>query len=449
MQGFFGYENSLTHLCTPIGGLAQLARVLAWHARGHGFESHILHYTALGLLPGLFLKIDTVFDTLIRLEKGQQIQEYTLAKFYTRKDNLKERWYVDFSATNFDTGKLESKRIFCPAKFKTKAQRNIWGRNTVKDINQALQQGFHFGKVKVKTDNTEELSIKKYIDLAIQIKTQSLRKKSLSTYTSNSNKFLSWLGDDQENKLDFITEKTVNNYITFLQNSEEIKSNVTINNILNITKGFFLLLKSKKFITENPFTYKKLSTTDNYRNVAFTTNDRATFEDHIKKNDPALHVFTKIMDHNFLRPKEIRSLKIRDIDFVRKTFSITGDVSKNRKSGTIPIHPQLWELLKHYEQFPKFYFIAGKDTLLPGPLQSSENFAYNRHLKMIESYTQPFEEKGYTLYSWRHSGAVRAYEAGTDIKTLQFLFRHSTIMHTEIYLKSLRLQLEKVVLKDW
>ena len=25
------------------GGIAQLARVLAWHARGHGFESHYLH----------------------------------------------------------------------------------------------------------------------------------------------------------------------------------------------------------------------------------------------------------------------------------------------------------------------------------------------------------------------------------------------------------------------
>jgi hypothetical protein len=36
-----------TQICyifaAPIGGLAQLARVLAWHARGHRFESDILH----------------------------------------------------------------------------------------------------------------------------------------------------------------------------------------------------------------------------------------------------------------------------------------------------------------------------------------------------------------------------------------------------------------------
>lgn len=29
---------------TKFGGLAQLARALAWHARGHRFDSVVLHY---------------------------------------------------------------------------------------------------------------------------------------------------------------------------------------------------------------------------------------------------------------------------------------------------------------------------------------------------------------------------------------------------------------------
>ena len=32
----------LHYICRP-GGLAQLARALAWHARGHRFDSDILH----------------------------------------------------------------------------------------------------------------------------------------------------------------------------------------------------------------------------------------------------------------------------------------------------------------------------------------------------------------------------------------------------------------------
>ena len=41
------------------GGLAQLARALAWHARGHRFDSDILHKKIPLLLVGFF-----VFDSL-------------------------------------------------------------------------------------------------------------------------------------------------------------------------------------------------------------------------------------------------------------------------------------------------------------------------------------------------------------------------------------------------
>ena len=39
-----------------FGGIAQLARVLDWQSRGHGFESHYLHQnTAILLDCGVFL----------------------------------------------------------------------------------------------------------------------------------------------------------------------------------------------------------------------------------------------------------------------------------------------------------------------------------------------------------------------------------------------------------
>ena len=51
---FFCHENQvffificdfefLRYLCSRNGGLAQLARALAWHARGHRFDPDILH----------------------------------------------------------------------------------------------------------------------------------------------------------------------------------------------------------------------------------------------------------------------------------------------------------------------------------------------------------------------------------------------------------------------
>jgi len=53
----------------------------------------------------------------------------------------------------------------------------------------------------------------------------------------------------------------------------------------------------------------------------------------------------------------------------------------------------------------------------------------------------------YTLYSWKHSGVVAAYNAGVDIKTIQSQCRHQSLEQTDIYLKSLGLGINKAINK--
>ena len=43
LRPLFGNKKKFRYLCTHNGGLAQLARALAWHARGHQFDPGILH----------------------------------------------------------------------------------------------------------------------------------------------------------------------------------------------------------------------------------------------------------------------------------------------------------------------------------------------------------------------------------------------------------------------
>ncbi len=37
-------QKNLCIIYCVLGGIAQLARVLDWQSRGHGFESHYLHH---------------------------------------------------------------------------------------------------------------------------------------------------------------------------------------------------------------------------------------------------------------------------------------------------------------------------------------------------------------------------------------------------------------------
>ena len=43
------------YICHPDGELAQLARALAWHARGHRFDSGILHKLSPRIFAEAFL----------------------------------------------------------------------------------------------------------------------------------------------------------------------------------------------------------------------------------------------------------------------------------------------------------------------------------------------------------------------------------------------------------
>ena len=41
-----GVKIRIPYFCCPLGGLAQLARAFAWHAKGHRFDSGNLHKKA-------------------------------------------------------------------------------------------------------------------------------------------------------------------------------------------------------------------------------------------------------------------------------------------------------------------------------------------------------------------------------------------------------------------
>ena len=60
------FKNSF-YLCTRNGGLAQLARALAWHARGHEFESRILHISKIATAEHTFCRFCRPFSGKIAL----------------------------------------------------------------------------------------------------------------------------------------------------------------------------------------------------------------------------------------------------------------------------------------------------------------------------------------------------------------------------------------------
>lgn len=182
---------------------------------------------------------------------------------------------------------------------------------------------------------------------------------------------------------------------------------------------------------------KKLPITqDSSTNIAFTDVDRNRMEIYMRENNFPLYLFTRYMYYAFIRPKELRMLRVKHVDTVGKYILVPGEISKNRKTESTPIIQPLLTLIDLAHHRPNDYLFGA--ALTPGKGTCSENTPYNWHVEALEAVG--LKDQGYTLYSWKHTGAVNAYLSGVGIKQLQSLLRHSSVQITDIYLKSLGLR---------
>ena len=138
-----------------------------------------------------------------------------------------------------------------------------------------------------------------------------------------------------------------------------------------------------------------------------------------------------------LRPhQEIRLLKWSDVDLERGLISLSGSRNKSGRNRIIPIPRYVKsELASRYTERDRYVL---RDSLKP----------YSRdYLKVLwRRYRQQSSclEEGVTLYSLRHTGALRVYEKTSSLQKLQQVMGHSDMKVSLTYLRGLELNLINV-----
>ena len=152
----------------------------------------------------------------------------------------------------------------------------------------------------------------------------------------------------------------------------------------------------------------------------------------IDEQDPELGLFVRFLYYCFIRPKELRFLKVGDVLLEEGEIRVPGSISKNLKTQFVAIpNPFISALRFLYEESPG-------DLIFPSPVDSSKplskNNMYKRHKKILDGLNFG---PGYTLYSWKHTGAVMAAKAGISVKELQMQLRHHSLDETDKYLRQM------------
>jgi site-specific recombinase XerD len=155
----------------------------------------------------------------------------------------------------------------------------------------------------------------------------------------------------------------------------------------------------------------------------------------IKTKDMQLYVACLTQYYCFTRPgKELRLLKVKDIDTINWTLRVDADCAKNGHKRIVTIPASLIEILKQYgiESGNKEMYVFGNNKRI-GATPCSVNMLRYRFDKHRDKLNLP---KEYKFYSMKHSGATSLHNSNhVSLRGIMDQLGHLSLSATQHYIK--------------
>ncbi|MAQ76082.1 MAG: hypothetical protein CL613_07100 [Aquimarina sp.] len=373
----------------------------------------------------------------------QKFKKARLVKSKAAKGN-----YIMFYVWDVQKNDLVRQRRYIPKEYKTEAEQKAYAKDMVNKINRLLADGYHIDRKKASAQIVEEqktsdriYSVREAANNFIELKkAKKLYKRGIEFYTNTLERFLRWLeGKGLDNIwIGDLDHNIIQGYFMYLLTKRR-NSAKTYNNTLGVLKTFYnVCLKQEWVEGKNPFDkIDKLPEEYGTKNKPFTNEQIADIKEYVLAHDPYLWKVICFVYYSFMRLSEIRRLKVGDIDLKKDLIWVAGQTSKTKKRDVIPIVPALKQVILEMKledyHVDDFLFGANKH---PSATKMGENYM-GKHFKKVKDYFELSDD--YTLYGFKHTAVVNWYQKEKDIRKIQKMCRHSSMLMTERYLKSLGL----------
>ena len=148
----------------------------------------------------------------------------------------------------------------------------------------------------------------------------------------------------------------------------------------------------------------------------------------LRRFDSNIHLCCLLTYGCLLRPhREIRLLKWKDFSDDLSTISISGDRVKSKRNRIVPVPKYIREMLVKK---------GLEDNIFSGS-KTPYNISYFSTLFKRFKRTFPSVDKGITIYSFRHSGAIEIFKRTGSLTKLQKAMGHSSLQVSLTYLRGL------------
>lgn len=266
---------------------------------------------------------------------------------------------------------------------------------------------------------------------------KNLNDKTIKAYNIDINQFIAFM---VQNNLE-ISRANLIDFISAVH--EKYKPKSAKRKIASV-KAFFVFLEYEDILTENPFAKIKikfkepfflprtipLSTIEKLFSVAYKESGRAAQRTQCQASASIRDIAVlELIFASGVRVSELCSLRIADINLEQGDVRIYGKGSKERMIQLTNIEV-LQALRRYFDTFQKdisetgYFFVNRLHQRLS---EQSVRFMINKYVKMagITGHITP--------HMFRHSVATLLLEEDVDIRYIQALLGHSSIVTTQIY----------------
>jgi integrase len=366
------------------------------------------------------------------------------AKLNTCGNDLSKQWFVYFSYKNLETGKYKRFKVYEGfTERKTIEEKLQYGQHLVERINLKLKNGWNpfydeftlYKLVEVAPTFASDL-LTHHLELALNSRKAEIRKKTFQSYQSHVRGFLEWFTGSKLELMP-VTDFTYEHAKAFMDSLYLVKAyeGKTRSCYLITMKMLFERITETKVIKENPFKKIKKIKFSSISALYFDEYQRKELKEYLAENEPQLCLFVQFIFYCFIRPGELRRLRVGDIHGSK--IQIKGDISKNSKTEYVLLPQPLMRIIdqEQIRSYPKHYFIFGK-TGKPSPHHYGINHFSLKHREILRLLNY---DKNHCLYSWKHTGVIHAKNIGMDIHDIKRQLRHHSLEMVDEYLKGLGL----------
>lgn len=377
--------------------------------------------------------------------------QFRLPKLNDCQGDLKKKWFVYFSVRKPSTGCMVRFRKYNELhKCKTKPERYKCAYDQMKYWTERLQSGWRPFQVGSNIKYKDQLQYINYVAIYGQsiaeertinyyaskflVQNQGLDEATIITYRSKLRIFSQWLDLYGYSQVDIaeISQEIIFDFFNFIVNVKK-RSRNTVKKYRQLMVRVFDLAIQDEVIHASPIQNLPACTREIDKSAhPIHPYDIVTFLEAIDARDEQLGLFVRFEYNCFMRPKELRHMKIKWIDFVSGTIVTPRDILKSRHDRVTVIPRTFLQKLRTHNCLPDFdkeYYVFGNGRM-PGTVMTSKNTFRNRFVAFRKALNMPIE---YKLYSFKHSGNVKAEQMDIPMVDRMHQNGHTSIKTTEIY----------------